>query len=127
MKRLTYLLVLIILTGGCLNGHQQKGFWGDDRYSVTKIQDNIFKVTVREDDSTRTGRSSDFALLKCAEVTLENGYKYFVFLDERSLVIQCYREKPEENIKTVYDAEQISRNMTPQDDTNQESKNMTNQ
>lgn len=105
MKILLSLLALLILLYGCIPEQKKQGFW-ECGYSVTKIEENIYKITLRQDIPPGTGRVEDFALSLCAQVTIENGYKYFTFLDERSCVIRCFKEKPE-NIQTpIYEAEQ---------------------
>lgn len=121
MKRLTYILSLIILLSGCPTQYRNQGYWGKDGYAVTKIQDDIFKITVRYTGYS-SSRMANFALLRCAETALANGYKYFVFLDERSLVIQCFREKPENVTAPVYDGEQVSKDLKNEHGLDRESK-----
>ena len=49
-----------------------------------RLQDNIFKVNFRGNGYTGKGRALDFALLRSAELALENGDKYFAILGESS-------------------------------------------
>lgn len=76
------LLGLLFLIGGCATGYHKVGFTGG--YSETKIQDDIFKVEFRGNAKCSLERAEDFTLLRSAEVALENGYKYFVIIDERT-------------------------------------------
>jgi len=83
MKKLIYLLVMVILISGCATGYQREGLTGG--YADMKIQDDIFKVGFRGNGYCGSERAANFALLRCAEVALENGYNYFVIIDEKSL------------------------------------------
>lgn len=90
MKKIICLLILtIMLISGCATGYHKVGFTGG--YSEMKIQDDIFKVEFRGNAKTSMARAEDFALLRCAEVTLENGYRHFIIVDEKStLTIGSY-------------------------------------
>lgn len=74
---------MVMLVSGCATGYQRQGLTGG--YTDTKIQDDIFKVNFRGNSYCGLDRAENFALLRCAEVVLENGYKYFVIVDEKSL------------------------------------------
>ncbi len=82
MKKLICLLVLATMVSGCATTYHRQTWTGG--YSDTKIQDDIFRVEFAGNAYVSRGKVEDFALLRCAEVTLENGYKYFVILDAKS-------------------------------------------
>lgn len=82
MRKFLWLFVMAILVSGCATGYQAKGFGGG--YTGMKIQDDIFKVSFRGNGYTDKERTADFALLRSAEITLENGYKYFVVLQSNT-------------------------------------------
>lgn len=82
MKTLIYLLFLTMLFSWCATGYHPARFSGG--YSDMRLQDDIFKVNFRGNGYTGKGRASDFALLRSAELALENGYKYFAILGESS-------------------------------------------
>lgn len=81
----TELLKIVIITfavlalAGCTTPYQRTGFKGG--YSETRLQENAFNVSFRGNGYTRRERVNDFALLRCAEVTMENGFKYFAIAD----------------------------------------------
>jgi hypothetical protein len=52
-------------------------------YRDSEISDRIMRVTFRGNPSTSVLRAADFALLRCAEVALEQGRPYFM-IQERS-------------------------------------------
>jgi len=83
MKKLIYLFVMVVLVSGCATGYHREGFSGG--YNDMKIQDDIFKVGFSGNGYCGSERAVNFAMLRCAEVTLEKGYNYFIIIDEKSL------------------------------------------
>lgn len=85
MRKITacVLTVLFCITvSGCATGYQKVSSTGN--YTHMKIQDNIYKVVFSGNAYAGEERASDFALLHFAEVTLKDGYKYFVPLQQKS-------------------------------------------
>ena len=89
-----------------------------------KLQDNIFKVTFNGNAYLSMEKARDFALLRSAEITIENGYKYFVVLETNSsmkiasyitpaanMTIECFQDKPTNVKGMIYDAGQIKTNI----------------
>ena len=109
MKRIIYFLTLLTLTIGCAPEYEKKGYWGEEGYSVTKIQADVFKITCRESSFSSGNQVSDIALIRCADAARAHGFSYFVFIDRRSLVIQCFKQRPLNSPKTVYDALKLSK------------------
>lgn len=79
MTRLTVLLSLAASLIGCATQYQAQGLSGG--YSETQLGENIFRVSFRGNGYTRGERAADFALLRSAEVTIENGFRYFVIVE----------------------------------------------
>jgi len=50
-------------------------------YSETRLWDNAFHVTFAGNAYTTQENAEDFALLRAAELTLENDFSYFAILD----------------------------------------------
>ena len=82
MRKIIALLVVTVLISGCATGYHKMGYTGG--YSEIKIQDDIYKVRFYGNPKCEIGRAEDFALLRSAEVAVENGYKYFVIVDNKS-------------------------------------------
>ncbi|MBI5574393.1 MAG: hypothetical protein HY919_07580 [Elusimicrobia bacterium] len=80
--RNVFWLVLCLSLFGCATPYKKSGWKGG--YTDFKVQDDIFKVGFKGNAKCSLERAEDFCLLRCAEVTIENGYKYFIILDERS-------------------------------------------
>ena len=74
----------LILLQACATSYQRKGFFGG--YSETQLDENVFKVSFNGNGYTRRESAADFTLLRSAELTLENGYQYFVIIDANSYV-----------------------------------------
>ena len=54
-----------------------------DGYDDTRLQENVFTVSFAGNPFTSQQRALDFALLRCAEVTLAGGFRYFTTADIR--------------------------------------------
>ena len=85
MKRIIFLVLIISLTG-CMDQYQKKEYsWGAG-HSETQLDNNIFRVTYTGDEFTSEEAAIDFSLLRCAELTIENGYNYFSIMEKNSSV-----------------------------------------
>ena len=62
----------------CATKYHVKSFTGG--YSELQLEQNIFQVSFKGNSKTSMERAVDFALLRSAELTLGNGYNYFVIL-----------------------------------------------
>ena len=74
--------LLACLLCGCATSYQGDAFTGG--YSETQFDENIFNVSFRGNAMTRRDRVADFTLLRCAELTLENGFSYFAVVESNS-------------------------------------------
>lgn len=81
MKKLLVLAIAILISG-CATGYQKSGFGGG--FNETQLSENVWKVHFRGNAKTSMERATDFCLLRSAELTLENGYKYFAIINEES-------------------------------------------
>jgi curli biogenesis system outer membrane secretion channel CsgG len=77
------LLVLLFLTACSTTYHKSdnKGFG----YFDAKLPGNMFIVSFRGNDHTSLEDLKEMFLLRCAEVTVKNGYKYFQILEKKGL------------------------------------------
>jgi hypothetical protein len=83
MKCTNILAFLAIATlSGCATPYQRQTAMGG--YSETQLSENVFTVIFKGNGYTSRERASDFALLRSAEVALENGYKYFIIIDAQN-------------------------------------------
>jgi len=84
MKKILLLCALTTILCSCATPYHKYGNWSGGGYTDLKIQDNIFKVTFGGNGYPNRGEVADFALLRSAEVTIENGYSYFVITKENA-------------------------------------------
>jgi len=75
-----YLLILLFgaIVTSC-TAYQPSGITGG--YTEIKLAQNVYRVSFSGNGYTSPVRANDFALLRSAELTLENGFNYFVIVD----------------------------------------------
>lgn len=74
-----FVLSFMLALAGCVTPYQRTGFTGG--FSETRLQENVFSVYFRGNGYTSRERSTDFALLRGAELTMEYGFKFFIISD----------------------------------------------
>jgi hypothetical protein len=92
MKKLSMLVIGVLILSGCATPYKGNGLIGG--YSDMRIQDNIFRISFRGNGYTSAQKTMDFALLHSAEVTLKNGYKYFIVIDQNQSAKQLSYTTP---------------------------------
>lgn len=80
------ILFFAVILGGIFliyrpTGYKPKSFTGG--YSEIQLGDGIWEVKFQGNGNTRPGRSADLCMLRCAELTLQKGYQFFVILGNR--------------------------------------------
>lgn len=70
--------VAILLTG-CATDYEKQGFTG--KFSETQLSDNIFQISFKGDADASHEQTTDFTLLRSAEVAVEKGFRYFIIVD----------------------------------------------
>jgi hypothetical protein len=94
---------LIALTGaaiisGCATAYQQQSFSGG--FDETQLDRNVFGVSFKGNGFTAPERATDLALLRCAELTLANGYRYFAVIDAQQRTKQSAFTTPTQSYTT---------------------------
>jgi hypothetical protein len=79
--RIYYVSIMIALLSGCATTYQPSSFSGG--FSETRLGEDTFQVSFRGNGYTSTERASDFSLLRSAELTLQNGFRYFIVVDSK--------------------------------------------
>jgi len=89
-----HVLVLLsaLATAGCATSYQDSGLTGG--FSETQLSENIFRVKFQGNGFTNSERAADFALLRSAELTRQNGYSYFAIVEEGSAIDKSYYTSP---------------------------------
>ena len=99
MRQLSILILLAVFLQGCATSYQKKGLSGG--YSETQLDENVFKVNFRGNGYTSLERASDFTLLRSAELTLQNGYKYFAIIVDNSYTSNSVYTTPSTSTTTT--------------------------
>ena len=77
--KIFFSILICLIIGGCATSYQNKSLTGG--YSETRLQDNMFTVYFRGNGYCSDERAQDFLMLRCADLTLENGFKFFIISD----------------------------------------------
>lgn len=88
--------LLTLLLAGCATSYHQKGFFGDG-YSDYRVNQDKFAVTFRGNEFTDSEDVRRFALVRAAELTLQNGFRYFKILSEKDVSRQAVETSTKEN------------------------------
>ena len=80
MKITSFLILITILFSGCSSYQQKSSLFNKSGFSEERMGNNVFRVTYEGNEENSDEEVSDFNLLRSAEITLENGFKYFVIL-----------------------------------------------
>lgn len=70
----------LAMLGGCATAYQTKGLTGG--FSETALSPDSFKINFSGNGFTSAERSSDFAILRAAEKSIELGCNYFGIVNE---------------------------------------------
>ena len=83
------LLVLLATLASCATSYQPTSFSGG--YSETRLAEDAFQVSFNGNGYTSKERAADFSLLRSAELTLKNGFRYFVIVSsEKDSAVSSY-------------------------------------
>jgi hypothetical protein len=82
MKNILLVLIIFVIIGCTSTKYQPLGRTGG--YENTQLDENIFEVTFWGNGYTSSQRVRDFAMLQSAELTVQNGYTYFVPINENT-------------------------------------------
>ena len=80
MKRVFSCFLVILLSSGCATGYHRQGFAGG--YDESQLKADIFRVTFKGNAFISPEKVQDYLLLRCAELTIDNGFSYFIILSE---------------------------------------------
>lgn len=78
LKIVTVAFLAAVAVAGCATPYQSTNLGGGFGFSSMQLGENAFEVRFRGGAFDTHERTSDFALLRSAELTLEKGFKYFI-------------------------------------------------
>lgn len=85
--------ILSVALAGCAMGPEFHPLKGGVGYSDAQLQDDRFSVSFAGDSSTPRDRVEQFLLYRAAQLTVANGYDYFLVMDratDRSTEYRTY-------------------------------------
>tara|TARA_Y100001954_G_C15618800_1_gene506695 strand:- start:230 stop:718 length:489 start_codon:yes stop_codon:yes gene_type:complete len=80
MKKLFLVLMVCLINYSCATKYQPRMWKGG--FESTQLGEDMYRVTFIGNGYTSSTKAQDYCLLRCAELTIENGYKYFVIISE---------------------------------------------
>lgn len=114
MTRLFSVCFAALLLAGCATAYQPTAMTGG--FEEVPLSSNAFRVTFNGNGYTIPQRSSDFTLLRAAELSMSRGCAYFLsdrgieqhstWPPSHSIQFVCYRDRPQSSA-IVYDARLI--------------------
>ncbi len=78
----TILLATVVLLGSCATPYQKESWSGG--YSDFQLNEKVFKISYRGNGTIGSTTVYQYFLRRCAEVTIENGYLYFIIENEQN-------------------------------------------
>ena len=72
---------VLILLGACATPYKPASKAHAKGYFDTKLQDKVYDITFNGNSDTNFKKAKDYALLRAAEVCLENGYRTFQIIN----------------------------------------------
>ncbi|MDN3637500.1 hypothetical protein QWY82_01645 [Simiduia curdlanivorans] len=95
MKMLISTSLILLSLVGCASNSGYKAASGSGYgYTETEISENRYRIDYK-DKSRRASQAKNYALLRAAELTLAQGYDWFVVVDRETQI-----EKSDDNIST---------------------------
>lgn len=82
--RLVMCIIFAISVMNCSTPYQPLGALGG--YSSNQLGDNTYKVLFKGNQHTKAETVFDNLLLRCAEITIEEGHKYFIVYEDSSYI-----------------------------------------
>ncbi len=77
-----FMLVSVLILAGCATSYQKDGFTGG--YKDMKLGQDLYQVSFKGNGYTKSDRVQKHFLHRCAELTIEQGYDYFVFVNQEA-------------------------------------------
>jgi hypothetical protein len=78
-------VALLIPLAGCATAYQRENITGG--YSDFRLDETTYRVRFKGNNYTSRDQVERFLLYRCAEVTAQRGYDYFVLVDQDTLDI----------------------------------------
>ncbi|WP_428073667.1 CC0125/CC1285 family lipoprotein [Candidatus Avelusimicrobium aviculae] len=87
MKKVLFIAFSLCIVAGCATSYKAAKKPTANGYFSVQLQEGLFNVSFKGNEDTSVKVVKDYALLRSAEVCLENGYKSFSIVDSRDVSI----------------------------------------
>lgn len=81
-----FVLAAVILLGACTTAYQERGLTGG--FSDMRLSQDMYRVTFEGNGFTPSDRAADLALMRAAELTVEQGAEHFAIVDSAGRVTE---------------------------------------
>jgi hypothetical protein len=95
--KVNHVLMIMVVTFLMMScAPRPTGYWklgvGDPYtgYSETQIQKDVFQVSYKCNDATTYDFMKGLLAYRCAEITLQNGYDYFIVIEEKDITTEDF-------------------------------------
>ena len=95
MKLTAYFILLIFYVCSCNSSYKQAFAYNSEGFIDTRLGRNVFKITYNGAAFTSLNKAVDYCLLRCAEICLERGYKYFRITKDSSGIYSYVTKNPD--------------------------------
>lgn len=92
MKGFLFVSILALAVGGCASPYQSSGFGGG--FSEMQMAQDTYRIQFRGNAFTGSDATSEMAILRAAELTLQSGYTNFVILGAGDSTDRSYYAQP---------------------------------
>lgn len=99
MRNLLVFVFASLLLSACATPYQRQGATGG--FTETQLAENVFQVTFKGNGYTDRETAADYALLRSAELALENGFSYFALVDSQQYSKQGTYTTPTQTYATA--------------------------
>lgn len=89
IKDRVILVSVLLFSAGCATGYHKQSWTGG--YSESQLQEDVFRVAFKGNAYIDKEKVQDYLLLRCAEISIDHGFDYFVILgEENSTAVSSY-------------------------------------
>lgn len=80
--RIIGLFAFCLCITACASPYKESGLMGG--YDETILAPNQYRVSFKGNGYTSMERAKDYAMIRCSEVTIQHGYRYFIITNDDS-------------------------------------------
>ena len=77
-------LMIALFLWGCATPYEAYNIWSDGGFDEVQLDENSWRVSFKGTGFDDKERIADLCLLRCAELSLQNGYRYFAIISKQN-------------------------------------------